>query len=189
MLILGRRLSSGFTPLRSCHRYRQPVPLRDLFHCPLVPCATRLFPSSVRVTTPWLIGTACLCIGPTIRYFAIRELGKFFTWELTIKKDQHLVTTGPYSVVRHPAYFGNLFMLTGTFLTQIGPGSWFREAGWFDTVWGKVVAAVWFANIVWVPATMLVRLHTEDAILRQHYPEEWAAWAKKTPYKIIPYVF
>ena len=147
-------------------------------------------PSSIRVTTPWLVGWACLCIGPTIRWFAIRELGRFFTWDLSIKKDQHLVTTGPYSIVRHPAYFGNVFMLIGTFLSHIGPGSWYREAGWLDTLGGKALAALWFANIVWVPGTMLLsRVHTEDAILRQQWPEEWERWAKKTPYKVIPYIY
>jgi protein-S-isoprenylcysteine O-methyltransferase Ste14 len=146
--------------------------------------------SAIRVTFPWLVGCACLCIGPTIRYYAIRELGKLFTWELSIRKDHNLVTTGPYAIVRHPAYFGNMFMLAGTFLCHIGPGSWYREAGWLSTLGGKALAALWSSAVLWVPLSMLFfRVKKEDDVLREHFPEEWEAWAKQTPYKVIPYVY
>jgi protein-S-isoprenylcysteine O-methyltransferase Ste14 len=145
--------------------------------------------SAIRVTFPWLVGCACLCIGPTIRYYAVREMGRLLTWELSIKKDHKLVTTGPYAIIRHPSYFGNLFMLAGTFLCHIGPGSWYREAGWLSTVGGKVVAGLWFACGSWVQVLMILRLQREDDVLRKHFPEEWEAWAKQTPYKIIPYVY
>ncbi|KAI0692842.1 hypothetical protein BC835DRAFT_1276955, partial [Cytidiella melzeri] len=146
-------------------------------------------PSAVRVTPTWLVGCACMCIGPIIRSVAIRELGKFFTWELSIKKGQHLITTGPYSFVRHPAYLGNVFMLAGTFVAHIGPGSWYREGGWLNTVGGKVVAALWLANALFVPVMLLLCVQKEDETLREHYPEEWDAWAKNTPYKVIPYLY
>ena len=45
-------------------------------------------------------------VGGLIRYKCYRTLGSMFTFEMSIRKDHILVTSGPYAIVRHPSYTG-----------------------------------------------------------------------------------
>jgi len=146
-------------------------------------------PSGIRITPIWLLGMACFWLGSHARVAAFRELGRFFTFELSLKDDQHLVTTGPYAWVRHPSYTGKILVAVGTFLCHIGPGSWARECGWLDTVGGKVFFALWLGYTALVPTLMIQRTKIEDEVLRKQYGGEWDRWAKKTPYRLIPFIY
>jgi len=79
--------------------------------------------------------------------------------------------------------------MVGTVLSHAGSGSWYKEAGWLDTFGGTAVVALWFAAIVYVPVNMMIRLRKEDEVLRNQYPLEWERWAKKTPYRVIPFIY
>ncbi|OAX34700.1 ICMT-domain-containing protein, partial [Rhizopogon vinicolor AM-OR11-026] len=58
-------------------------------------------------STPALIAGCCMCvIGAAVRSHCYRTLGRLFTFELSIRQDHKLVTSGPYSIVRHPSYTG-----------------------------------------------------------------------------------
>ncbi|KAJ7923243.1 hypothetical protein B0H13DRAFT_1477462, partial [Mycena leptocephala] len=52
------------------------------------------------------IGTALIANGAILRLFCYRALGQYFTFKTAIARNHKLVTTGPYSIVRHPAYTG-----------------------------------------------------------------------------------
>jgi len=71
----------------------------------------------IRPTTLFLFGVSLTYIGSYIRWSCFQALGKMFTFEMSIRKDHQLVKTGPYSIVRHPAY-------TGVLLTQAGIICW-----------------------------------------------------------------
>jgi len=58
------------------------------------------------VSPPFLIGTFMASVGGLIRYKCYRTLGSMFTFEMSIRKDHILVTSGPYAIVRHPSYTG-----------------------------------------------------------------------------------
>ncbi|KAI0685296.1 hypothetical protein BC835DRAFT_1310074 [Cytidiella melzeri] len=143
----------------------------------------------VRLTLPWLAGCVSIVAGVYIRFASQRELGPFFTFEQSVKKDQQLITTGPYAVVRHPAYTGMLLATIGTLLCQSGPGSWFPQSGWYEVPSLKIFAVVWLCYTAGLPCVMLLRTSSEDRVLRRHVPKEWDAYAKRTAYKMIPYVF
>ncbi|KAI0685293.1 hypothetical protein BC835DRAFT_1421376 [Cytidiella melzeri] len=141
----------------------------------------------LQITPAWLIGGLLMASGAFIRTACQRELGRFFTWELSLKKGQHLVTTGPYALGRHPAYTGTLLAAVGTFLCQLSPRTWMAENGCFESTavrWG-----LWLSYTALVPYMFTRRTYAEDDVLREEFPEEWRAWAEKTPYKMIPYVF
>ena len=53
--------------------------------------------------------------GVGLRWFAIWKLGRYFTRDLAVSLDQQVVQSGPYRLIRHPAY-------SGTFLTMLGLG-------------------------------------------------------------------
>ena len=54
------------------------------------------------------LGIALFVAGLAIRWYAIVWLGRFFTVNVAIAigTDHRLIDTGPYRVVRHPAYTG-----------------------------------------------------------------------------------
>ncbi|KAI0337127.1 hypothetical protein BDW22DRAFT_1364465 [Trametopsis cervina] len=145
--------------------------------------------TDVEFTPAWIAGCALLVTGAAIRLACQRELGRWFTWEMSVKKDQELITTGPYSVVRHPSYTGMIFITAGAILCQFGPGSWMRAAGWTELSGVKVGLLFWFGYTLTIPGMMIFRTVTEDRVLRESFPVQWDSYAKRTPYRLIPYVF
>lgn len=83
-----------------------------------------------------------------------------------IVKNKQLATSGPYSLVRHPLYTGNLLMIIGfTFAC----GQW----------WALIVSGVfwWF----YYPVT----IDYEDRKLHAIFGDEWAEWSKTVP-AVVP---
>jgi len=54
------------------------------------------------------IGLALLVVGCGFRLGAIVTLGRFYSRRVRLLEDHRVVSTGPYRVVRHPAYLGTL---------------------------------------------------------------------------------
>lgn len=73
--------------------------------------ATRLSFSNIQY-----IGLTLLIVGSTIRIVAIRHLGQYFTNAVNFSNDHQLVTTGLYSLVRHPSYLGAYIAILGSTL-------------------------------------------------------------------------
>ena len=96
--------------------------------------------------------------------FAIAALGQL--WRIyaagVIYKNRRLATTGAYSLVRHPLYFGNFLILAGFTLAC---------ANWI------VVAVVVFFLLFYYPAA----IRYEDNKLQALFGEEWQAWGTQTP--------
>lgn len=51
--------------------------------------------------------------GIIFRQHAIRTLGRYFTQDVAVSAGQEIVQTGPYKLIRHPAYTGTLLSVTG----------------------------------------------------------------------------
>ncbi|KAI0348615.1 hypothetical protein BDW22DRAFT_1424768 [Trametopsis cervina] len=146
--------------------------------------------AAVRLTATTTMGWALLCAIGLIRIACYRTLGRFYTFQLSILEDHHLVTTGPYAIVRHPSYSVGLLIIPGTLLSVFSTGSWCREAGWLDTLAGKVLAAVWIAYIIqFLAIVCVVRVRQEDAALRKQFPQEWERYAQRTPYRLVPFIY
>lgn len=96
--------------------------------------------------------------------FVIAALGQ--AWRIyaagVIYKNRRLATTGAYSLVRHPLYFGNFLILAGFTLACAN---------------GFVVAAVAFFLLFYYPAA----IRYEDRKLQELFGEEWQAWGTSTP--------
>lgn len=78
-----------------------------------------------------------------------------------IKKDQELAQDGPYALVRHPLYVGNLTLLLGYCLAS---GLWWSVPLAIAVVWGFYPPAI----------------RREDAKLERLFQERWRNWAAST---------
>ena len=96
--------------------------------------------------------------------FVIAALGQ--AWRIyaagVIYKNRRLATTGAYSLVRHPLYFGNFLILAGFALAC---------ANWI------VVAVVVLFLFFYYPAA----IRYEDRKLQDLFGDEWQAWGTQTP--------
>ncbi len=119
----------------------------------------------------WLIvlGFLLIAAGYAFGAWAIAE-NNFFSGLVRIQSDRgHVVCdSGPYRIVRHPGYLGNIIAMIGIVLA-------------LGSLWTIIPAA--FAAIV-----IIVRTALEDHTLRAELPgyAEYAKWVK---YRLIPGVW
>ena len=155
-----------------------------------------LFPTRVlvdqRLTIYWperLIGLALMFSGTLIRIDCYRRLQRNFTFQLAVRDDHKLVTDGPYSYVRHPSYLGALMVSLGALLLNYGRGSFWLEHGLAErSIW--VLVGVADVLLKWVFFSGAVkRCRLEDDVLKAHFQEQWIQWSKKTPYRMVPFVY
>ena len=157
----------------------------------LVPSATgaAAVTNNIAITVPFTVGFTMMVVGATIRKISFRQLGRNFTFELAVRKEHRLVTTGLYSLVRHPAYVGLLIFLYGAAISQMGSGSYWRVSGMEKSIIGQVFSLVYWSCLVYVSVVAVIRTREEDAVLRDEFREQWDAWAAKTRYRLIPRIY
>ncbi|MEY3661927.1 MAG: hypothetical protein RLZ49_608 [Actinomycetota bacterium] len=119
-----------------------------------------IFPDSATVA-PWLniAGTVLIAIGLVLLFTGFRGLGKSLTANPVPNSDGVLVTTGIYSIVRHPIYLGL----------------------------GLVISSgVWAQIIVWVALAVLLiyKMRWEEVLLSAKY-KGYAEYMSKVP-GIVP---
>jgi len=123
------------------------------------------------VFPPWLIapGVILVLIGYAFATWALAE-NRFFSSVVRIQTERgHVVcSSGPYRVVRHPGYAGNILALPGIVLA-------------LGSVWTLVPAAL--AVIIAVLRTAL-----EDRTLQEELPG-YADYARHVRYRLIPGVY
>jgi len=113
-------------------------------------------------------------------------MGPLFTGALAIRKNHKLITSGPYGVVRHPSYSGILAVLAGLVCWFCSSGSWLRESGVLEFTAGSVFFYT-FGLRLWIAIMVNVsRMGREDKELRRVFGEEWDAWARWVPYRLVP---
>ncbi|EJF58132.1 ICMT-domain-containing protein [Dichomitus squalens LYAD-421 SS1] len=145
--------------------------------------------SSLQLTPISAVACALGISGGLIRVWCHRELGRFFTWEVAVRDNHQLITSGPYSIVRHPGYTGWLLLIAGNFALLASGGSYFREAGLWKTITGRAVAGSIIGYLSWVTVNLLKRTAEEDAILEKEFGVQWEDWARKTPHRLIPLIY
>ena len=128
-------------------------------------------------------------LGGAIRVWCHRTLGTLFTWQVAVRSDHKLITRGPYALVRHPSYTGWLLLITGNFALLASPGSYFVESGLSGAVAGRAVAIANFVYCLVGTANLMRRVGEEDRVLRKEFGKEWEAWAGRTRFRLIPFVY
>ena len=112
-----------------------------------------LCPSAPSMATPTLIvfrnsftvctrvsslGLVFVGAGAFLRLWSYHTLGELFTFEVVVRPDHKLITSGPHAYVRHPSYTGVALLLLGVQLMQFGD-------------WGYAAACHSSSPVMWVP--------------------------------------
>ena len=107
-------------------------------------------------------GIAAGLFGIVLASAGIRHLGKQWRIQAALSKDHELITSGPYKVVRHPIYASMLAMfMASVFLLGRLP-------------WWPIGFAAFLAGIE-------IRIHIEDALLRNRFGACFEEWSKAVP--------
>lgn len=137
----------------------------------------------------FLLALIVIITGTRIRLACYKALGRFFTFELALKPDHTLITSGPYAVVRHPSYAGAFVGMCGATLIHMGPGSYWMESGMRSTASGVALGVVFWAYVAVIFGFLFARTRKEDAVMRKEFKDQWEAWTKKTQYLLLPLVY
>jgi protein-S-isoprenylcysteine O-methyltransferase Ste14 len=106
-----------------------------------------------------------LVIAGLYLYFLVLKENTFASATIEITTDQKVITTGPYSLVRHPMYLGALIMLFGT---PLALGSWS----------GLIIVVLYVFVLV-------TRLLDEEKFLSKNL-QGYDEYRKKVRYRLIP---
>lgn len=115
------------------------------------------------------IGLSTIIIGIIIRFIAIKQLGKFFTVDVTIREGHQLMQSGFYKLLRHPSY-------TGCLLSFLGYGITLNN--WFSL------------TVVFTPILLIFiyRMNVEEKVLIQQFGEKYASYMRKTK-RLVPFIY
>ncbi len=115
------------------------------------------------------LGLTVLIIGMVIRTIAIITLGKFFTVDVTLRKDHKVIREGLYRIMRHPSYSGSLLSFFGFGISLNN--------------WASLLC-------IMAPVTiaMLYRIKIEEKVLIEYFGSEYEEY-KKTTYRLIPWIY
>jgi len=136
------------------------------------------------------VGCIAVILGSTLRVWSIRSLGRFFTYEVSIRPGHRLYTGGPYGFVRHPAYAGLLSIFAGQLIFAFSGGTFTNEClKWAFPIGFHVIRGMILCQATIVSFGTCIRVAREDRLMKTHFGDEWATWAAKTRYLLLPGVF
>lgn len=117
----------------------------------------------------WLqvIGVLAILLNGAGTWWTFRE-NAFAAPVVKVQKDQQVIDTGPYAIVRHPMYASTLFLFIGMPLLL---GSWL----------GLVFAGVFILAIAWRA------VHEERTLIAEL--KGYADYAERVRWRIIPFIW
>lgn len=113
------------------------------------------------------VGLAVFFLGLALAVWARVYIGRNWGMPMTRKEDPELVTTGPYSRVRHPIYTGIILAAIGTSLAI--------------SVYGLIAVAA-------LAALFIYSATREEAYLAEQFPSTYPAYKRSTK-MLIPFIY
>lgn len=115
------------------------------------------------------VGLVLALLGLALFAWARRALGGGYSGHVSVRTEQPLVRSGPYAVIRHPAYAGYLLMALGISL-------------------GYASAAGLASVAVLLLPAVLYRMGVEERMLAAHFGDAYRQYARGTR-RLIPGVW
>jgi protein-S-isoprenylcysteine O-methyltransferase Ste14 len=153
--------------------YLQSLPL-VLSILSLVVLIISLFPTGIGTLeyrtenqTIRVIGLAFYIVFSWVQIWSTKMLGDNYSQDIAIKKDHHLITNGPFKLVRHPQYLSQILM----------------DLGGAAATLSFILAPLVFIQIPF----LFLRASFEDKLLEKHFGELFRGYKKKTG-MIFPFI-
>jgi len=107
-------------------------------------------------------GLTLVALGVIFFVWARKVLGSSYSGHVSVQVEQQLVQSGPYHIIRHPAYLGYLLMSLGISL------------GYFSLVGLCAIPAILLPGLIY-------RIKVEDDLLARHFGSLFIKYATRTP--------
>ncbi len=118
---------------------------------------------------PWLqvIGLIIFLLGLALAVWARVYLGRNWGMPMSEKANPELVTTGPYSTVRHPIYSGIILAMIGTTVA---------------------ISLYWLVAVVLLGAYFLYSAAMEERYMAGRFPDVYPKYKQSTK-MLVPFIF
>jgi len=113
------------------------------------------------------LGVILCAAGMAFLVWARQHLGRNWSQTVSIKKGHELITSGPYSYVRHPMYAGGFIACIGSAI---------------------VCGGAWILLLVILGTIFIWRVGAEDRLMAKQFPNEYPEYKKRTK-ALIPFVW
>jgi len=115
------------------------------------------------------VALAVMALGVGVRIWAAVTLGRYYTTALRTTGGQRVVTSGPYGLVRHPGYLGEILIWTGLAVVSSNLVLLFLIPAMFVAVY-------------------LYRISGEEKMLVNELGDDYVAYQRRTR-KLVPSVY
>jgi protein-S-isoprenylcysteine O-methyltransferase Ste14 len=115
-----------------------------------------------------IIATNAVILGGYMLIFKVFRQNSYASRIIEIDRNQKVISTGLYSIVRHPMYLGVLIMYLPA---PLALGSY----------WGLIPMAL-------LPVALILRILNEEKVLKENL-EGYNEYCQKTSYRLIPYIW
>ncbi|MCW3107118.1 MAG: isoprenylcysteine carboxylmethyltransferase family protein [Segetibacter sp.] len=120
-------------------------------------------------TAVTVAGFIIMWFGVVLRNYSIKILGKHFTPTIQLQNDHTLITSGPYSIIRHPSYLGALLAIVGI-------------AIFLNSSIGAISA------VIAMMIAYTIRINAEEKVLKSLFGNVYSEYQKRTK-KLIPFLW
>jgi protein-S-isoprenylcysteine O-methyltransferase Ste14 len=114
-----------------------------------------------------ILGNILIGLSYIVFYFVFRE-NTYGAATIQVEKNQRVISTGPYAMVRHPMYIGAIILMLGM---PLALGSW----------WGLLMFILGVAGIIW-------RILDEERFLSRNLAG-YTEYKNQVRYRLIPFVW
>jgi protein-S-isoprenylcysteine O-methyltransferase Ste14 len=110
-----------------------------------------------------------IALGITLRFISVKQLGKHFTVDVTIREGHELFAGGFYKYLRHPSYSASILSFLGFGVTL---------NNWLSLL---AILAITFSAFVY-------RMNVEEKVLIEEFGDKYREHIKGTK-RLIPFIY
>jgi protein-S-isoprenylcysteine O-methyltransferase Ste14 len=114
-----------------------------------------------------VVGEGLIALSFLVYYYVFRE-NSFAASIVQTFESQKTISTGPYALVRHPKYVGDIILIAGI---PLALGSW----------WGLAFLVLAILALAW-------RILDEEKLLKNDLPG-YVEYTQKVRYRLVPYLW